>query len=287
MGQGQLSARFIIIAGSSPHDVNEIEAVVAAHYTDVRGGGGATDTPQADAWRLGGPSCVVHAPTVAAFDAITRMRGRPSAIVLEAGGDRGLSEFAALRSVEHSIPLLLVAYTPSEPIEELHAVMRVNARVVFVHAPKVRLPRRLMEFLRTNSAPCGTGRIVAALPARGDRVTQSILTHIVIGSRRDLKVADLAQAYHMTTSAVRARFADVGVVCPREMTASIRSLHALWYLCIARQRTPLVAQHMRYGSEKDVLERIRTGTGQSYRRWEREGGFDAALAIVTKRLVVR
>jgi AraC-like DNA-binding protein len=201
------------------------------------------------------------------------------------GATELLAEQLAAVSSRRLLPMLVLLGEQPVPLSYLQLVLRANPRAVVLRGGSERQSARVRSFLHHPAPVCATGQVLAALPPRGDRVTQSMLTQIAVESRRGLSTAALASAHRMSASAVRARFARAGLAAPRDVSTVARALHALWYLLKTPLRASVVAQRMNLGSRANVLERVRTATGRSFRGWRECGGFEAALAAGMRQLI--
>jgi AraC-like DNA-binding protein len=281
---------YLLVAGPRVHQLQGIEQVVAEHYRETRehsmlpptrGRRGADAGPT----RVGAMHAVVRCQRIAELGHIIAQRGEPTAILLQTGGDEDLAYTLATLAAERELPMVLYMDDRFEALGDLQRVMRIKPTAVFVQAATDRLPGHLRSVLRSVEASCASGRLLAAFPPRGDRVTQTMLTHAVVGSRSALTVSAMAEERQMTPSAVRVRFAQCGLVAPIRLLAGTRALQALWCITERGMRTEVVAQRLKFGTEKNLLQRLSCGTGRSLRSWQRDGGFDAALQQVLERVV--
>ncbi len=212
-------------------------------------------------------------------------RGRPGLMLHHLDADAEWTEQAVSVATQFQIPLLLCTGQHFEPSSKLYRWLRHHPRAILMPAASADgLARLFRRVLSTGLPPCASTRILAALPTRGDRVTQSIVTSAIISSATGMGASAVALLHRMSTSAVRARFAASGLASPSDVLANARALHALWSLLEEQRPTDRVARQLRFGTTRNLLERIRVGTGRSLRTW-RVLGFAEALECMIARML--
>jgi AraC-like DNA-binding protein len=247
----------------------------------MRGRCGADAGPM----RFPAAAFVVRVDSLADTQRVVAARGTPAAILLQVDAAPAWALWLVQLSMSHAVPIVLCMGDSASAIGDLRTLFSANPRMLLLQSPLNRVAARFGRMLEIGVPLCATGRMLAAMPVRGDRVTQAMVTHVVVASRLGVSVREVACTHRLSTSAVRARFAASGLVSPRMLIAGTRAVHALWYIVERRQPAERVAHRLRFGTVSNLLERIRVGTGRSLRAWKRDGGFTAALESVLVRVV--